>query len=195
MNRTKTITCAGGLLLAATVCLLLSATNAVAGENPTHWRPIYDLVMRWINFLILAFIIVKFGKAPLMNFLRGQQEAYEEEIGQLEKEKDDALVKVKKTQTMLAESNAHFAVITERIVAEGEKKKQAIIDEAGEESRLMIEGAKRKIGSQLDRAKEQFREELVDSAVALAIERLVGEFTKEDNEKSIRRYVESIETA
>jgi len=128
MNRKKKLTCVGGLLIMATVCILFPDANALAGENPTEWRPIYDIVMRWVNFLILAFVIVKFGKAPLMNFLRGRQEAHEKEIRQLEKEKEEAMIKAKETQEMLTESNERFKVITERIIAQGEKKKQKILN-------------------------------------------------------------------
>lgn len=39
---------------------------------------------------IIVFIIIKYAKTPLMNFLRGQKEALAQEIKRLEDEKEDA---------------------------------------------------------------------------------------------------------
>jgi len=183
----------GSLVATGVFCLHILGTDVFAGENPGDWRPIYDLVMRWVNFLILAFILVKFGKAPLMNFLRGEQNRFESEMRRLEKEKEKAVEKVKKTQRMLHESNERFDKLKERIIAQGEKKKQAIIEEAKRESRQMIEEAGRKIGHRLYQAKEQLRAELVDTATAVAMQRLAGELTEADNEKFISRFMDSIE--
>ncbi len=36
-------------------------TEASAADNPDNWRPVFDLVMRWLNFGIIVFIIVKYA--------------------------------------------------------------------------------------------------------------------------------------
>jgi hypothetical protein len=36
-------------------------------------RATWDLTMRWVNFLILAVVIVKYSKQPLISFLKGKQ--------------------------------------------------------------------------------------------------------------------------
>jgi len=180
------------LLVAGIVWILFSGPCAFAGETSGNWRPIYDLVMRWINFLILAFVIVKFGRAPLINFLRGQEERINTEIRELEQEKEKALRKVKETEEILAESHERFQMLTDRIIQQGERKKQANIEEAQRESRLMIEGAKRKADSLFLAARERFRAELVDAAIAVATERLTVEMTDKDNEKMVQNYMANI---
>lgn len=172
--------------------LVLLCTDAVAGEAPGDWRPLYDLVMRWVNFLILAFILVKFGKTPLMNFLRGQQEKIDDQIQRLEDEKTRTIDKIDETERILAESADRFETLTRRIVAQGEKKKQRIIEDAKQESRVLIEDARRKIGNRLLMARDTFRSELVDASIAIASERLVGQINETDNDKMIARFMERV---
>jgi len=148
--------------------------------------------MRWVNFLILAFIIVKFARAPLVNFLRGETDRVAADIRSLEAEKEKALERVRETEAMLAASTARFEKITRRIVAEGQSKKQAIIDDAARESELMIAEARRKIAARFLAARETYRSELVDMAISLAMERLAQVITDADNEKMTARFVKSI---
>ncbi len=183
----------GCLFVAATLFLPLFCVDAFAGDTPAAWRPTYDLVMRWVNFLILAFLLVKFGKAPLMNFLRDQQDQFEEEIKDLEKEKETALEKVRETEKLIEESNERFQKISARIIARGEKRKGEIIDEAKRDCRSMMEDAKGKIGGRILQAKENFRAELVDAAMAIAMERFTGVMTRKDNDKLISQYMDSID--
>lgn len=193
MNKRRARLFFGTLFAAGVVWGVCCAPCAFAGDATGGWRPVYDLVMRWVNFLILAFVIVKFGRAPLMNFLKGEGRRIEEEIRELELEKEQALTKVAETEKMLEESAERFRELTERIVRQGERKKQEIIEDARSDSRQMIEDAKRKAGSLLLRAREQFRTELVDTAVALATERLTAGITVEDNRKLVEAYMASIE--
>lgn len=185
----------GFALLAALIFLGLPLVvpSAFAEEAAGGWRSTYDTVMIWVNFLILVFLIVKFGKKPLMNFLVGQKDEVEKEIQQLETEKRQAQDRVDETERRLADSSVRFKEISERIVAQGEMKKQAIIEDAQKESRMLIEGAGRKVGSRLAKAKADFRGELVDAAIALATERLAAEITEADNRRLTDDFVASID--
>ena len=40
------------------LCLHVAGGEVLAADG--NWRPVYDLVMRWVNFLILAFLLFKF---------------------------------------------------------------------------------------------------------------------------------------
>ncbi len=58
------------LTTAAWVVLMgLISTEAMAAEASGDWRSTYDTVMMWINFGILAFVIVKFGREPMKDVL------------------------------------------------------------------------------------------------------------------------------
>ena len=191
--RWKTM-CVKALPAAVIVCALVAAPCAAAGETPGDWRPIYDLVMRWINFLILVFVIVKFGRAPLMNFLRSQENQIDTEIRELERTKESALEKVRETEAMLAASGERFEQLTQRILAQGERKKTAIIEGARQESRMMIADAKRKADNLFLTARERFRAELVDAAIDIATERLAVEMTDKDGQQMVQNYMASLDS-
>jgi len=165
-----------------------------AAEKTTKWRPTYDLILRWINFGIIAFIFYKYAKTPLMNFLRGQKEKLAEEIKKLEDKKEDIANKVKETQKSLDASEVRFADLKERIIQQGDRKKQEIIESAKSHSRIILEGANQKIDSYLLASKNTFKAELIDAAIELTKERLPKEITDEDNERFIVQYLSSAST-
>lgn len=165
-----------------------------AAEKTTKWRPTYDLILRWINFGIIVFVFYKYAKTPLMNFLRGQKEKLAEEIKKLEDKKEDMANKVKETQKALDESEVRFADLKDRIVQQGERGKQEIIESAKNHSRIMLEGANRKIDSYILSSKNMFKAELIDAAIELAMERLPKEITDKDDERFIVQYLSGAST-
>ena len=74
--------------------LHLMAGSCWADEGGSTWRSTYDEVMLWLNFGILAFLLVKYGRAPLIAFLRGEAKRTAEEIERVEESKRRADEKV-----------------------------------------------------------------------------------------------------
>ncbi len=164
---------------------------AFAADSAQSWRPTFDLVMRWLNFAILAFLIIKYARTPIRDFFKSRKLELADEIEKLEKEKKDALREVDENLKLLEDSTARFKELKQRISDQGERNKQKIIQEAQQESKIMLEGAKQKIEYHLIKARNKLKVELIDSAIAIAIERLPGEMTAEDNQKWIDKFLAS----
>lgn len=179
-----------GIMAAGTI--LLVSLPAWAAEGGGSWRSTYDTVMLWVNFGILAFVIVKFGKTPIMNFLRSQKDEIAGEIEKLEKEREEAISKIEETRQALAESDARFAELKEKIVDRGRKRKEAIIDEAKQQSALMIDAAKRKIDYQIVEAKRLLKDELIDTAIDLAADKLPKEIKTEDDNRLLDLFLSKV---
>lgn len=179
---------------AITAVLHFSVHEALATDTANHWRHTYDLVMMWVNFIILAFLLVKFGKTPLMNFLRGRREELARQIGRVEEEKKKADARVEDSLKQLDESAARFEKIRERIIKQGKKKKQAIIEGAHLESKILLEEAKRRIDNQISMAKKKFRDEMIDRAMDIVVEKLPREMTDQDNQRFLKQYLDSTRT-
>jgi F-type H+-transporting ATPase subunit b len=177
--------------MAVALTLHLLGHDAFAAEKSGGWRPIYDLILRYINFGIIVFVFIKYAKDPLMNFLRGQKEKLAKEIERLEDEKQDAASKVKEMIKTIDESEERFEELKERIVRQGENKKAEIIQAAQAQSESMIVDAKRRIESHFLQAKNDLRAELIDQSIDLALERFPKEMTPEDNEKFTREFLTS----
>jgi F-type H+-transporting ATPase subunit b len=178
-------------LMAMVLSLHFLGHDALAAEKSSSWRPMYDLILRWINFGIIVFVIIKYGKTPIMNFLRGQKDKLAQEINRLENEKKDAKAKIKKTLKTVDESEIRFSELKDRIVQQGEKKKTEIIESAQNQSKMMLEDAKRRIDTHFLQAKNEFRAELIDKAMDMAMERLPKEITPEDNDKFTHLFLDS----
>ena len=65
-------------------------TDVLAAENANDWRPTYDMVMMWVNFLIFATLIVKLARNPLKSFFRDQKEEIAREIRRVEENRASA---------------------------------------------------------------------------------------------------------
>lgn len=173
-------------IMGAVVSVILAGNDAWAGGT---WRSTYDTTMSWVNFAILVFLLVKYLKTPLMNFLYGQQENVAREIRQMEREKEKVSDKIKEMMTALDDSEAHFAELKNRIVKRGDMARESIIKDAEQQSKLAIEMAKQKISGRIAQAKSELKVQLVDEAIALATKRIPEIITDDDNQKLLDRYL------
>ena len=180
------------ILLAAIAAVFhFSGYEALAAEGANQWRHTYDLVMMWINFLILAFLLVKFGRKPLMGFLLGRREELVQEIERIEAEKQEADAKVADALKQIDESQIRLERIKERIIKEGENKKQTIIENAQLESKILLEEAQRKIDNLFIEAKKKYRDEMIDKAMEIVFEKLPLEITDQDNQRFNKQFLMS----
>jgi len=177
------------MVIAGIMTLLFSAAAAFAADDGKSWRSTYDMALLWVNFSLFVFIIIKFARAPLKIFLQGQKQTIERKIKALEEEKAAADQILLNMSQKMEENTARFVELKNRIVDQGEKKKQEIIEDAKLQSSMMIEAARLKIDHQLHQAKQQLKSELVDAAVDLALERIPAIISSEDNQKLIQHYL------
>ena len=171
--------------------ILLLGTEASAADNSSDWRPVFDLVMRWLNFGIIVFILVKYARTPIKDFLLSRREEVAREIEMVEEKKEAANKKIQDAARMLDESEVRFARVKERIIQEGETKKQKLIEDAKQESKILLESTMKKIDNQLLDAQRAFKSELVDTAISLAMKRLPDEITSEDNQNFTNQFLAS----
>jgi F-type H+-transporting ATPase subunit b len=190
MKRNYQIAIFGCYLIVVIAGFVLCSADALAAEDVKNWRSTFDLVMRWLNFVIIAFVLVKFGRKPIKDFLENRKEEIDYKIKKFEKQKQAAEEKIEETAKMLENSRDRLEKIKKRIVEDGEKKKQHIIAQAQQESRILLEGTQRKIQNQIVEARNLIRSELIDSAITLAEKRLPKEITADDEHKLIERYME-----
>ena len=175
--------------LMAIVCLLISGADLFAAEEAGGWRETYDMVLRWINFIILAAVIFKYARIPLKDFLNGQREKLAADIRKKEKEKDEASAEVEGIKAALSEGEARFQDLKTRILEQGKKRKEQIVRDAEEQSRQMMIETRKRVESQILEAKKRVKAELVDAAVEKALQHLPKEITTEDNERFLNQFL------
>jgi F-type H+-transporting ATPase subunit b len=149
--------------------------------------------MMWINFAILAAVLIKYAKNPIKGFFRDQKQNIAGTIRDIEAQKEANVAQIQQAQQLVQESSARFEEIRGKIIAEGERKKQAIIESAQRESKLMIEHVNFWIERQLLHAKQRLRSELIDETIEQALQRLPQALTPEDSQNFINRYLTEID--
>jgi len=189
MKRVKKLTGICCFIFAVVMGFHLLGGEASAADNSGNWRPVFDLVMRWLNFGIIVFILVKYARRPIKDFLLSRREEVAREIEKIEEKKEEANRNIQDAARMLDESEVRFARIKERLIQEGEIKKQQIIEDAQRESKILLKSTMKKIETQLLDAKRAFKSELVDAAMSLAMKRLPDEITTEDNQKFTNQFI------
>ena len=178
----------------ALLLVLIFSPALAAAESSGGFRPTWDLIMRWVNFIILVAVIVKFGRRPLADFIAGKRDEIAYELKRLEEQKEAASARAKEVYHQLDDSRERLERIKARIIKQGRARQQEIIDQARSESRLLLEGTRRKVDYQLQEAKQKLRSEMVDSAVDLALERLPQQITAADNQKLLEKYLTDTDT-
>lgn len=180
------------ICLFVVICLHSMGISAWASETGGDWRPIYDTVLRWVNFIVLVFVIIKFGKDPIKNFFASQKAGVVEQIEEIEAEKKIVDEKMAAINRALAENNVRLAHIKEQIVKQGEKKKEQIVADAQRQSSIMLAEVERKVERMIIEAKGFLKAELIDAAVSLVEERLPELLTEEDNQKYVNQFLSNI---
>ena len=193
MNLIKKTFISIGCLCGGIVILHLLGSQALAAESDGGWRSSYDVIMMWVNFAILATVLVKYAKNPIKGFFRDQKESIARTLSDIEGQKEANDAEIRQAQQLMQESGARFEEIREKIIAEGERKKQAIIEGAQRESKLMMQNAEFWIERHILQAKKKLRSELIDESIEQALQRLPQVLTPEDNRKFISRYLTDID--
>ena len=168
---------------------LLLLTPAPAMAASAEWRPLYDTIMRWVNFGIMVALFLKYARGPLVDFIRSKRGEVAAEIKRFEQEKNEALAKVAETEQALAQSQERLEAIRERLVDQGEARRQQIVADAQRESEIILQSAQSKIEADLIRARQALKSDMVERAVALALQRLPAEMTPQDDQRWVDRFI------
>ena len=179
------------LSVAAIMSILLGAQLVAAADSPDNWRKTYDQILLWINFGIFVFLIVKYLRVPLKKFIADKQKELGRKISRLEEEKNEADKKIQDILRAVDDSRAEFDILKQKIIEQGEIKKQTIIEEARQKSQIMLKESQLRVENQIRRARKKLRDELVDAAVDLALEKLPKIVTPDDDRKMIQAYIAS----
>jgi len=171
--------------------LLLLVPEVALAAGPS-WRPTYDMAMKWVNFIILAAIIVKYAREPIRNFLKQQKSDVVAEIDKLETEKTRIIQEIKSANAHAEENKQRFKEMKDRLIAQGETRKQQAVDQARQQGDIMIEEARKKMENRIFQAKSKLKMELADMAFEQALQQLPRIIDDRDNQRLLDMYMEGM---
>lgn len=172
-----------GYIIAAVIALLAAAEPALAAaEEIPEWRKWWDLAWKIINFLALAFLIVKFAKQPLKDFIKKQREAASENLAEMEERKKEAKAEQERIAQMTAGLAKELEDFQNALAETAAKDREEMLESAQTESKLILERAEIWAEQALIHAKQRLAAEMLDQATEIASETIQNNITDQDRE-------------
>lgn len=163
-----------------------------AAEGAADWRPTYDTVMMWVNFVILVVLLVKFLRPPAKKFLHTYKADLASENDKLTSQKQQIENELAAFKESLQERRQHWEKRYQRILAQGERDHQALIAEARDQAQRLMENADRQIEARVRDAGRQLQSEIVDNAIAVALQELPQKMTPEIEQRWFKHFLNGI---
>jgi len=137
-----------------------------------------------IIFVILLFLLKKIAWGPLIKALNNREDSIKSAIENAEKQNNEARTLLEENKKQLAESTNEARKIIDSSRNAGNKLRDEILAKANEDTRKMVEQAKREIEQKEQSALENLKEEISDLAIKAA-EKIISESLDENRQKKI----------
>ena len=145
-------------------------------HNPEFWTAV-------VNFTLLVILLVRFGRAPIRDFLGNRRKEMEKAINEAAEAKTAAEAKLKEYQDRLGQLDQELAKLRADLIAAGEEDRRRIAAEGEETARRMKMETDALIDQHAKALTAQVRRDVVDAAVAAAERMLREQVTAEDQQR------------
>jgi len=187
LYRLRTVLLAACLALSPALLWASGAAAEGAGRSPT-----YDLVMKFVNFFILAGVLFYFLRKPAAQGLADRRNTIKKELDDALKAKDAAEAKYQDYKTKVANLEAEIRQLQADFKAEGERQRARIIEDAEKAAETIRRQAEAAAANESKRAIDELRTEVAELAVRLAEEVLSKAYTADDQKKAVELTVQNI---
>ncbi|MBL7211500.1 MAG: ATP synthase F0 subunit B [Desulfobacteraceae bacterium] len=182
----------GGLFLGTVICFLLDSPDAFAAEALSAGRKVWNIVLMWVNFGILVFLFIKYGKKPLMDFLLGVKTEVQEELSEVGNQFNKAKSLADVEQEKLDNIGASIDKIRESILELGRREREKIIEEGKLAAQKIIEKAENYSRYRMDLARKTLANEMVDVAFSMVQDNLKKGISEKENENLVNQFVNEL---
>ena len=186
MKKFKTV----GLVTAALV-LCAAVAFASGGEGGGHNKWL-DLLYRFINFGIVAFLVYKFAGKRVADMLSGRSKQIETDLSDLDERKEEAQKRLLEVEASIANLEAEKARILADAKAQGEAMRQAIVEKAEIQAAQIKAQAEVSAAQEAKLAIDAIREELAEKITAAAEDLVKKQLKKKDHEDLVNEYLKKV---
>ena len=176
--------------------LVFSGSMALAaggGEGADRGADLLDLLYRIMNFGVLVIVLFwVFRKVKIGDFFRARSAEIQKKLEELRNGKGEAERKFLEIERKFMEFEKGREALIEQFRKEGLAEKEAILAEAEERAKQIIEQAQLAIQQELKSAKDRLQREVVALAAGRAEEILAREITDQDQDRLVAEFVEKV---
>jgi len=180
------------IIFAFCILYLTSATLAFAVGEAKHVFTWKDWVWPLINFAILVFIVTKFGRKPIREFLRKRTELIEKSLNEAEEAKELAKKALADVEERLRGLDEEISKILELARKTGESEKESLITQGEALRDKILADTKANIKYELEKAKRSLKSEAALLAVELAEREIRERLSKKEQEKLLEESLAKI---
>ena len=178
------------LFLVAFTTIASASGGGGHAEQTFTWK---DWLWPVINFAILAFILVFFGRKPAKEYFKKRTELIEQSLKEAKEAKELAQKTLEEVRARLNNTDQEIAQILEAAKKSGEREKSEIIAEGERLKEKIIEQAKANIDFELQKAKEKIKSDAALMALELAEKQIKEKLGKKEQEDLVDDYIKRLE--
>ncbi len=160
------------------------------GEQAFAWN---NLLWPVINFAVLVFVLVKFGRKPFKEYFQKRTELIEKSLKEASEAKELAKKTLDEVRERLNNTDKEINDILEAAKKAGEKEKEALIAEGERMKEKILEQAGANIEFELEKAKKSIKSEAALMALELAEKQIKEQLVGKEQERLINEYIEKLE--
>ena len=170
----------------------LSVAFASGGEaaHTPLWK---EYLWKIINFGVLFFVLFKFGKKPLQDFLKTRTELIEKTLKEAQEAKILAQKALAEVEERLKVKDKELEEILSSARQSGENEKSRLIEEGSRMKAKILEQAKTNIDYELREAKAAIKAEAVEIAMELAEKKIRDKIGKSEQDMLLEESLMKIE--
>jgi F-type H+-transporting ATPase subunit b len=176
-----------------TILFFVSEAFAIGGGGGEHHFTWKDWLWPIINFAILVFVLVKFGRKPIKEFFRNRTEMIEKSLKEAQEAKELAQKTLNEVRERLDNTDNEIEQILGSARKSGEKEKKAIIAEGERIKAKILDQAKANIDFELQKAKETIKSDAALMALELAEKQIRDKLGQKEQEALIDDYIKRLE--
>ncbi|MGD9157612.1 MAG: ATP synthase F0 subunit B [Desulfobacteraceae bacterium] len=163
------------------------------GHSADRGGDLIDLLYRFMSFAAMIIILViVFRKTKILDYFSTRSEEIKKKLDDLKRDKDEAERKFKEVEEQLKNFEAKRKDIIEQYRQEGMNEKDRIISEAKERVKQIIIQSEITIEQEIESARNQLKQDIIDIASQKAQDILVKELNEKDQENMVVEFVEKV---
>jgi F-type H+-transporting ATPase subunit b len=176
--------------------LIFSGSIAFAaggGEGADRSADLVDLLYRFMNFALLVIVLVwVFKKVRIGDFFKSRTEEIQKKLEDLRRGKEEAERKFLEIERKFREFENNRQSLLEQYRADGLAEKAAIIAEAKQRAKQIVEQAELAVQQELKSTKDRLQREVVALAAEKAREMVAREITDKDQDRLVDEFIERV---
>ena len=180
------------LVITVVGCLALTALAAETEQGPSSFKKIWMLSWRLLNFLILAYLMVRLLKKPLSSFFQESARVIREQLQGTEQACQEAEQELQEMENRLEALDQEIQKLQGVIGEHGQRERDKIIANARQTAEQMLEKARLEAAYSAQQAKNQLRLEVIDEAVRKAAESIRKAIESGDQERLVNEYLQDL---